>query len=121
MTLGELVCDLPRAPGVYVFHGDGKLPLYIGKSVDIRSRVQSHLRNPDEARMMAQTRRIEAIETAGEIGALLLESHLIKTQSPLFNQRLRRIKKLCRCAYLIVAKVVQISLLCDRRWIICSC
>ena len=95
MTLGELVCDLPRAPGVYVFHGDGKLPLYIGKSVDIRSRVQSHLRNPDEARMLAQTRRIEAIETAGEIGALLLESHLIKTQSPLYNQRLRRIKKLC--------------------------
>lgn len=86
---------LPRAPGVYVFHGDGKLPLYIGKSVDIRARVQSHWRNPDEARMLAQTKRVEAIETAGEIGALLLESHLIKTQHPLFNQRLRRFKKLC--------------------------
>ncbi len=89
------VSDLPRAPGVYVFHGDGNLPLYIGKSIDIRSRVQSHLRNPDEARMLSQTRRIEAIETAGEIGALLLESQMIKTQSPLYNQRLRRIKKLC--------------------------
>jgi excinuclease Cho len=95
VTLGEQVFDLPRAPGVYVFHGDGNLPLYIGKSIDIRSRVQSHLRNPDEARMLAQTRRIEAIETAGEIGALLLESHQIKTQSPLYNQRLRRSKKLC--------------------------
>jgi len=86
---------LPRAPGVYVFHGEGNLPLYIGKSIDIRSRVLSHLRNPDEARMLSQTRRIEAIETAGEIGALLLESQLINTQSPLYNQRLRRIKKLC--------------------------
>jgi excinuclease Cho len=80
---------------VYVFHGDGNLPLYIGKSIDMRSRVQSHLRNPDEARMLSQTRRIEAIETAGEIGALLLESQMIKTQSPLYNQRLRRVKKLC--------------------------
>ena len=95
MTLGEQVFDLPRAPGVYVFHGDGNLPLYIGKSIDMRSRVQSHLRNPDEARMLSQTRRIEAIETAGEIGALLLESQMIKTQSPLYNQRLRRVKKLC--------------------------
>jgi excinuclease Cho len=80
---------------VYVFHGDGNLPLYIGKSIDMRSRVQSHLRNPDEARMLAQTTRIETIETAGEIGALLLESYLIKTQNPLYNQRLRRVKKLC--------------------------
>jgi excinuclease Cho len=86
---------LPRSSGVYIFKGEGTLPLYIGKSVDIRSRVMSHLRAPDEASMMAQTRRIDFIETAGEIGALLLESRMIKEQSPLFNQRLRRIKTLC--------------------------
>ena len=45
--------------------------------------------------MVAQTRRIDFIETAGEIGALLLESRMIKEQMPLFNQRLRRIKTLC--------------------------
>jgi len=45
--------------------------------------------------MIAQTRRIDFIETAGEIGALLLESRMIKEQSPLFNQRLRRIRTLC--------------------------
>jgi excinuclease Cho len=95
MSLSECVSGLPHAPGVYIFHGDGGLPLYIGKSIDIRARVLSHLRNPDEARMMSLTRRIEVLETAGEIGALLLESHLIKTQSPLFNQRLRRLKTLC--------------------------
>ena len=86
---------LPRSPGVYIFKGEGTLPLYIGKSVDIRSRVLSHLRTPDEASMISQTRRIDFIETAGEIGALLLESRMIKEQSPLFNQRLRRIKTLC--------------------------
>jgi excinuclease Cho len=87
--------DLPRGAGVYIFQGEGRLPLYIGKSVDIRARVMSHMRAPDEASMMAQTQRIDVIETAGEIGALLLESRLIKTQNPLFNQRLRRIRSLC--------------------------
>lgn len=86
---------LPRTPGVYIFKGEGTLPLYIGKSVDIRTRVLSHLRTPEEASMIAQTRRIDFIETAGEIGALLLESRMIKEQTPLFNQRLRRIRTLC--------------------------
>jgi excinuclease Cho len=86
---------LPRSAGVYLFKGDSSLPLYIGKSIDIRSRVLAHLRAEDEAEMMSQTHRVEFIETAGEIGALLLESHLIKQLSPLFNIRLRRIRNLC--------------------------
>lgn len=86
---------LPRSAGVYLFKGEGSLPLYIGKSVDIRSRVLAHLRAEDEAEMMSQTNRVEFIQTAGEIGALLLESHLIKQLSPLFNIRLRRIRNLC--------------------------
>ncbi len=91
----DSLAALPRTSGVYIFKGEGTLPLYIGKSVDIRSRVMSHLRTPDEANMIAQTRRIDFIATAGEIGALLLESRMIKAQSPLFNQRLRRIRTLC--------------------------
>jgi len=94
VDVGRLA-DLPRGAGVYIFQGEGVLPLYIGKSVDIRARVMSHMRAPEEASMMAQTQRIDVIETAGEVGALLLESHLIKTQNPLFNQRLRRIRSLC--------------------------
>lgn len=86
---------LPRTSGVYIFKGEGSLPIYIGKSVDIRSRVLAHLRAEDEARMIAQSRRVEFIETVGEIGALLLEACLIKQQSPLFNVRLRRLRNLC--------------------------
>lgn len=87
---------LPKLPGVYQFHGDSEtLPLYIGKSVNIRSRVLSHLRAPDEAAMLRQSRRISWQRTAGELGALLLEARLIKEQQPLFNKRLRRNKQLC--------------------------
>jgi excinuclease Cho len=85
---------LPRSAGVYIFKGEGTLPLYIGKSVDIRTRVLSHLRTQDEASMIAQTRKIDFIETSGEIGALLLEAQMIKAHSPLFNIRLRRLRNM---------------------------
>lgn len=94
----DALAALPRTSGVYIFQGEGTLPLYIGKSVDIRSRVLAHLRTQDEAEMLARSRRVDFIETAGEIGALLLEARLIKQQSPLYNIRLRRLRKLCSIA-----------------------
>ena len=43
--LRSFLNDLPTRPGVYLFHGESDtMPLYIGKSVNIRSRVLSHLR-----------------------------------------------------------------------------
>lgn len=89
------IAALPQAAGVYIFKGEGTLPLYIGKSVNIRSRVMSHLRADDEIKMIAQSRQVNYIETAGEIGALLLEAWLIKQQNPLYNVRLRRLRNLC--------------------------
>jgi excinuclease Cho len=87
---------LPNLPGVYLFHGESDtLPLYIGKSVNLRSRVLSHLRTPEEAAMLRQARSISWQRTAGELGALLLEAQLIKERQPLFNKRLRRNKQLC--------------------------
>jgi len=72
---------LPAAPGIYIFHGDNpQLPLYIGKSVNLRARVLSHLRTRGEARMLRQARHISYQRTAGEVGALLLEAQLIKQQ-----------------------------------------
>src|SRR5690606_33614807 len=34
--------NLPETPGVYIFYGETNIPLYIGKSVNIRTRVLSH-------------------------------------------------------------------------------
>ncbi|MFY8044889.1 MAG: exonuclease domain-containing protein, partial [Rhodoferax sp.] len=33
--------DIPDTPGVYLFYGEGSIPLYVGKSVNIRTRVLS--------------------------------------------------------------------------------
>ena len=86
---------MPKAAGVYVFHGeDGPLPLYVGKSVCLRTRVLDHLRTPEEARMLHQARRITSQRTAGDVGAQLLESHLVKRLKPIYNRRLRQVKTL---------------------------
>lgn len=88
------IADIPDTPGVYLFYGDSPLPLYIGKSVKLRSRVMSHFqavsRNAREMRIAQEIRRIEWTETAGELGALLLEARLVKEQQPLHNRQRRQ-------------------------------
>lgn len=90
--------QLPEAPGVYIFYGEDKTPLYIGKSVNLRERVHSHfsadIHSSTEMKISQQIREIKTQTTAGELGALFLESQLIKTMLPLYNKRLRLKKQL---------------------------
>lgn len=90
--------SLPDTSGVYIFYGDGNVPLYIGKSVNIRDRVQSHFSQDHasvtEMTIAQQVKRIEVIRTAGELGALFKESTLIKSMQPLYNRMLRQKRKL---------------------------
>ncbi|MBM3390831.1 MAG: DNA polymerase III subunit epsilon [Betaproteobacteria bacterium] len=90
---------VPEAPGVYLFLGENELPLYIGKAVNLRSRVQSHFAADHGSgramRIAQEVKRIEWIETAGELGALLLEARLIKARQPIHNRRLRKNEELC--------------------------
>jgi DNA polymerase-3 subunit epsilon len=85
--------EIPDRPGVYLFYGENGLPLYIGKSVTLRSRVLSHFSGDHassrDMRIGQQVTRVEWIETAGELGALLLESRLIKERQPIHNRQLR--------------------------------
>lgn len=86
---------LPPLPGVYIFRDQAGTAVYIGKSVNIRHRVMSHLRTPDEAQMLQRTTQIDFERTGGEIGALLRENQLIKQWQPVFNQQLRRAREMC--------------------------
>jgi DNA polymerase III subunit epsilon len=85
-------------PGVYLFYDDTDLPLYIGKSIKLKSRVLNHFASDHvtrkEMEMAQQVKRIEWKETAGELGALLLEAKLIKKLQPTYNRFLRRNIKL---------------------------
>lgn len=90
---------LPDTPGVYQFYDRTGGLLYVGKSVSLRSRVLSHFsadhRSRTDARLSQQVQRVQFRETAGELGALLLEARLIKQHQPVFNRRLRRQNELC--------------------------
>lgn len=90
---------LPDSPGVYLFYGENDLPLYIGKSTRLRTRVLSHFSgdhgNDRELSLSQQVRRIDSIQTHGELGALLEESRLIKELQPTHNRLLRRNRELC--------------------------
>jgi excinuclease Cho len=97
---------LPSKPGIYIFRDQHDRPLYIGKSVNIRTRVLSHLRTPQEARMLQASRYVEFRRTAGDIGALLLESRLIKELQPLHNKKLRRTREMCALRLMPGAKPV---------------
>ena len=97
-VLQSTVKSLPRSPGVYRFYGQASsvIPIYIGKSICIRSRVQSHfsqsVRHQRHARMMQQVKKIDYELTAGPLGALLLEASLVKQHQPLFNRQLKRLR-----------------------------
>ena len=94
----ETLDALPETPGVYIFYGSNGMPLYIGKSVNIKHRVKSHFSNDHmastEMKISQQIEHIETITTKGELGALLKESLLIKKMQPLYNRRLRNAPKM---------------------------
>ncbi len=94
----KILKDLPHAPGVYIFYGSDDAVLYVGKSVDIKSRVLSHFsetrRTGSERALCDSVTYIEHEETSGELSALLRESQLIKELIPVYNRKLRKAKKL---------------------------
>lgn len=90
----ELLDEIPDTPGVYLFYDERGAALYVGKSINLRSRVLSHFSadhsSHREMQMAQQTAHVEWIETAGELGALLREARLVKELAPVYNRKLRR-------------------------------
>ncbi|WP_331235333.1 excinuclease ABC subunit C [Natronorarus salvus] len=86
----ERAAELPTEPGVYRFLA-GESVLYVGKAVDLRSRVRSYA-DPRSDRIRRMVRSAETIDVAltdTETQALLLEANLIKRHGPRYNVRLK--------------------------------
>lgn len=94
----KVLDGLPEQPGVYIFYDSEGMPLYIGKSLNVKTRILSHFSSdyisPREMKISQYIRDIEVIKTAGELGALLTESDLIKKQQPLYNRKLRQTRQM---------------------------
>ena len=96
---GNVFDDIPEVPGVYLFYGENGVALYVGKSVNLRSRVMSHFsgdhRVNKDMKIAREVVRIDWTRTAGELGALIEEARLVKRLAPVYNRRLRRTAELC--------------------------
>ena len=92
---------LPESPGVYRFYDENGALLYIGKSINIKQRVLSHFASQGNLRsseMQQQLSSIDFIETPSDFGAQLLENQLIKSETPLYNRRQTKTKRLFQLA-----------------------
>src|SRR3990167_4021760 len=85
-----LPSDLPSSPGVYIFVDAAGFPLYIGKSINLKSRLAQHLesgRLPDSkaAHFIDQTKSLILQVVESDLAAIILEANLIKTYQPYYN------------------------------------
>lgn len=78
---------LPQTPGIYIFW-DGNSPIYIGKSINLKLRLNSYLLvnlGPKTYQMIKTAQYVSIINVFSELESLLLESNLIHTFKPKFN------------------------------------
>lgn len=88
------VSELPARCGVYQFLDENHNPLYIGKAINLRSRVRSYFRKDAHVQgrvrlLIAKAVDVQVIVTDNEAEALILENNLIKERKPRYNIRLR--------------------------------
>ena len=89
---------LPDSPGVYYFYNENHRLLYVGKSINIKTRVLSHFYQDHQTtvdhHLSHQLHHIEHDETPSDFGAQILESQQVKLLSPSLNRRLKKVTKL---------------------------
>jgi excinuclease ABC subunit C len=92
--LREAIRRLPTTSGVYLMKDAIGRVIYVGKAVNLRSRVGSYFNSAAAedirtANLVPEIRGVDFIETESEVDALLLEARLIKDVQPRFNQELK--------------------------------
>ncbi len=85
--------NLPDKPGVYQFINDKSKVIYVGKAINLKSRVRSYFHNgvisPKTLALVSKITDLELIVTDNEIEALVLENNLIKQFKPRYNVNLK--------------------------------
>ena len=88
--VANILETLPTLPGIYQFKNENNKVIYVGKALNLRSRVRSYFRavpNRDaKTRILVEkVCDIEIIVTDTEVEALILEANLIKSLKPRYN------------------------------------
>ena len=90
--LTSIIESLTTETGIYYMHNDSGDIIYIGKSKNIKSRINQHFvgQNPKSKKIQLETSNVSYETTGSELLALLKESAEIKHHKPKFNRALRR-------------------------------
>ena len=90
--LNEILDELPSSTGIYYMHNKNSEIIYIGKSKNIKKRVNQHFTGKDRKsqKLQINTVAVSCDETGSELIALLKESNQIKLHKPIFNRKLRK-------------------------------
>ena len=94
MISDSVLSNIPQRPGVYVFKGQKKSVLYVGKAKNLKNRLRSYFQDsadidPSKRAMVKMIKNFSYIVTDNELEALILEANLIKQHKPRFNIILR--------------------------------
>jgi len=92
--LQEKLTSLPTKPGCYLYKDTNGQIIYVGKAINLRSRVRSYFQKsanltPKTRRLVQAVRDMDYIVVESELEALVLECNLIKKYQPHYNVRLR--------------------------------
>ena len=84
--------ELPSETGVYYFHDENGEIIYVGKSRNIKKRVNQHFTNdnPKSKEMQKKVASVSYERTGNELIALLKENQEIKQIKPKYNRALKR-------------------------------
>ena len=88
----DIIAELPSITGVYYIHKANGDIIYIGKSNNIKKRINQHFTgtNAKSKKIQAQVSAVTYEATGSELVALLKESEEIKKIKPIHNRALRR-------------------------------
>jgi len=85
--------SLPKKPGCYLMKNTQGNVIYVGKAIDLRSRVSSYFnkssKNAKTEILVGHIREFDFILVDNDTEAFVLENNLIKKYSPKYNIRLR--------------------------------
>ena len=96
--LQGILDTLPTKTGCYLMKNEAGKVVYVGKAVNLRSRVRSYFNSggqdhPRTRQLVHKIRDIEWIVVGSELEALILEMNLIKKHKPFYNVRLKDDKR----------------------------
>jgi excinuclease ABC subunit C len=94
MNIKDKVKQLPSSPGVYLMKDSLGSILYVGKSKNLKNRVQSYFQNSNNhskkvEKLVHHLKDFDFIVTDTEFEAFMLECKLIKEYQPLYNKLMK--------------------------------